>query len=356
VKRCLVAVLLIGLALAGSPAVLADTTPTDPTVTTTPAVTTTPVVTTPAPVTPAPAPKTKAKHVVVKPKPATLPRGVRIAGVLVAHLTAEQAAKKVEQAFARPLTLVLDGKRVTLAPPRLAKAYVDGAVGKAKSAAPGTKIPLVVAVEGAAVRAAVAKLAKRVDRAPRQAQIELRNLKPYVAPNAYGRRLDEAPVAQKVVHQLVANVRLPMRVSSRVVEPRFLANGAAPIIVINRELNRLTLFDGTKVVRAFRVATGQSVYPTPRGNFHIVVKWVNPTWYPPTQDSWARGLLPVPPGPNNPLGTRWMGLSSPGVGIHGTDEPSSIGYSLSHGCIRMQVPDSEWLFNHVQVGTPVFIR
>ena len=83
--------------------------------------------------------------------------------------------------------------------------------------------------------------------------------------------------------------------------------------------------------------------------------WKNPWWYPPTYDSWAQGLQPVPPGPNNPLGTRWMGLSAPGVGIHGTDEPGSIGYSASHGCIRMQVPDAEWLFDHVAVGTTVFI-
>ena len=63
----------------------------------------------------------------------------------------------------------------------------------------------------------------------------------------------------------------------------------------------------------------------------------------------------MPPGPNNPLGTRWMGLSAPGVGIHGTDEPGSIGWNASHGCIRMQVVDSEWLFDHVRVGTTVFI-
>jgi lipoprotein-anchoring transpeptidase ErfK/SrfK len=50
-----------------------------------------------------------------------------------------------------------------------------------------------------------------------------------------------------------------------------------------------------------------------------------------------------------------MGLSTPGVGIHGTPNSSSIGYSLSHGCIRMYIPDAEWLFNHVNVGTPVFI-
>ena len=63
----------------------------------------------------------------------------------------------------------------------------------------------------------------------------------------------------------------------------------------------------------------------------------------------------MPPGPDNPLGTRWMGLTAPGVGIHGTDAPASIGYSVSHGCIRMQIPEAEWLFERVQIGTPVVI-
>jgi lipoprotein-anchoring transpeptidase ErfK/SrfK len=50
-----------------------------------------------------------------------------------------------------------------------------------------------------------------------------------------------------------------------------------------------------------------------------------------------------------------MGLTAPGVGIHGTPDSASIGYSASHGCIRMRIPEAEWLFGHVQVGTPVFI-
>ena len=125
--------------------------------------------------------------------------------------------------------------------------------------------------------------------------------------------------------------------------------------MINRSSNHLELFTHATLRRVFSVATGQAIYPTPRGTFHIVVKWKNPWWYPPVQDDWAKGLQPVPPGPSNPLGTRWMGLSVPGVGIHGTDEPSSIGYSASHGCIRMQVPDAEWLFDHVSIGTTVHI-
>jgi lipoprotein-anchoring transpeptidase ErfK/SrfK len=65
-------------------------------------------------------------------------------------------------------------------------------------------------------------------------------------------------------------------------------------------------------------------------------------------------VQPIPPGPGNPLGTRWMGLSAPGVGIHGTPDAASLGYSQSHGCIRMAIPDAEWVFDHVSVGTPVF--
>ena len=59
--------------------------------------------------------------------------------------------------------------------------------------------------------------------------------------------------------------------------------------------------------------------------------------------------------PGNPLGTRWMGISAPGVGLHGTPDAASVGYSASHGCIRMRIPDAEWLFVHVRVGSPVWI-
>src|SRR5262249_61702620 len=128
-----------------------------------------------------------------------------------------------------------------------------------------------------------------------------------------------------------------------------------PVIVPPRGTNRLYLYNGTRLVRVFPVATGQPAWPTPLGHFEIVVKQKNPWWFPPTQDSWAAGAQPVPPGPGNPLGTRWMGLSAPGVGVHGTSEPWSIGHSESHGCIRMQIPSAEWLYNRVKLGTPLFL-
>jgi L,D-transpeptidase ErfK/SrfK len=126
------------------------------------------------------------------------------------------------------------------------------------------------------------------------------------------------------------------------------------VIVVRRGSHRLFLYDGTKLVRRLPVGTGRSANPTPLGRFTIVSKIRNPWWYPP-HSGWADGLQPIPPGPGNPLGTRWMGLSARGIGIHGTPDRSSVGYSRSHGCIRMLPREAEWLFRRVRVGTPVVI-
>jgi len=126
-------------------------------------------------------------------------------------------------------------------------------------------------------------------------------------------------------------------------------------IVIDQGSHTLTLYRIGKKPRTYGVAVGQSAYPTPIGEFNVIAKVVDPTWTPPDSD-WAKGALPIPPGPDNPLGTRWIGISSPGVGIHGTNDPASIGYSVSHGCVRMQIPDVEELFELVYQGTPVTIR
>jgi lipoprotein-anchoring transpeptidase ErfK/SrfK len=153
---------------------------------------------------------------------------------------------------------------------------------------------------------------------------------------------------------LVHGTRSTVVLRAKLTRPEATPQTIGSVIVIKRGANRLTLYHGMKVVRQFQVATGQAVYPTPLGLFQIVVKWRNPWWYPPASP-WAKGEKPVPPGPGNPLGTRWMGLSAPGVGIHGTPQDGSIGYSLSHGCIRMHIPQAEWLFDHVDIGTPVYI-
>jgi lipoprotein-anchoring transpeptidase ErfK/SrfK len=180
------------------------------------------------------------------------------------------------------------------------------------------------------------------------------SLRPVFGPSAPGRKLDRAAARRAIRSALAAGTRDGIRLRFLRVLPSVTVRDLGAVILIRRGSNSLTLYDGRKVVRTFGVATGQATYPTPVGRFELVDKQYNPWWYPPPSD-WAEGLKPVPPGPGNPLGTRWMGLSAWGIGIHGTPDAASIGYSASHGCIRMYVPDAEWLFDHVEIGTPVFI-
>jgi lipoprotein-anchoring transpeptidase ErfK/SrfK len=175
-----------------------------------------------------------------------------------------------------------------------------------------------------------------------------------VVPSAEGRRLALFPNANAIRAALQTNDRQPIKLEFNVVKAKVSERTLGAAIVIMRESKRLRLFEGSKLVRAFGVATGQSSFPTPIGAFEIVTKQRNPWWYPPPS-GWAANSDPVPPGPGNPLGTRWMGISAPYVGIHGTPDAASIGYSASHGCVRMRIPEAEWLFNRVELGTPVFI-
>ena len=126
-------------------------------------------------------------------------------------------------------------------------------------------------------------------------------------------------------------------------------------IVIDLSQCKLYFYKGTRLVATYPVAVGQPAYPTPTGHFYVIEMVKNPTWTPPNSP-WAAGAVPIPPGETNPLGPRWIGTSAPGIGIHGTNEPSSIGSHISHGCIRMYVPDVEKLFEMVTVGMPVIIR
>jgi lipoprotein-anchoring transpeptidase ErfK/SrfK len=111
---------------------------------------------------------------------------------------------------------------------------------------------------------------------------------------------------------------------------------------------KLALLENGRVVKVYPVAVGASVSPSPTGQFTIITRLVKPTYY-------HSGKV-IEPGPANPLGTRWMGLSHKGYGIHGTNAPRSIGKAASHGCIRMAQADLEELFELVRVGDAVEIR
>jgi lipoprotein-anchoring transpeptidase ErfK/SrfK len=288
--------------------------------------------------------------------------GVSIAGVDVSGDTA-QAARAAVLAGAlgpklRRLVVDLNGRRFGI-DPRTAgyTADLDRAIqaaltfGRSQPARP-VNVPLAERVDRGRLRAVLAAKAKDVEVVPVDATLSFRNARPVVRPA----RLGEAVALDRAV-DLVAGALVTRRhpdypLPIQRVRPAVGSVGSA--LVINRETLRLSLYRGERLVRTFPVATGMASFPTPRGQFSIITKQLNPTWFPPSSP-WAAGLGPIPPGPGNPLGTRWMGTSAPAVGIHGTNASSSIGTHASHGCIRMFIHDAEWLYSRVQVGTPILI-
>ncbi len=132
----------------------------------------------------------------------------------------------------------------------------------------------------------------------------------------------------------------------------FAASAAAEYrIVINIPAFQLWLYQDGIPLKAYPISIGTELNPSVLGETKIVNKVANPTYYPP--NAAARGLAPIPPGPNNPVGTRWLGLGFAGYGIHGTNNPNSIGSAASSGCIRMLNWDVEELSALVQIGTVV---
>jgi lipoprotein-anchoring transpeptidase ErfK/SrfK len=331
------------------PTTTVSTTETTATTETTTVATTTTTTTAPKP---KPTPKPKPKP---KPTPNVLPHRVTIGGIHVGGLAPRAAYAVVRAAFDAPLVLVVGAHRLEIKPARFgAVAYARNAVSRARLAAPGTAIPLGVNIDGSRVRREVATLAKRFDREAVDSTLLLRNLQPYITKGAAGKHLPAKRSFEEILSALRQNRRVDVVLPYEDVAQKVTRSSFGPVVVIRRGSNRLYLYNGMKPWRTFTVATGQAVYPTPLGKFDVVVKWENPWWYPP-DSPWAKGAKPIPPGPGNPLGTRWMGLSAPGVGIHGTPDPASLGYSASHGCIRMFIPYAEWLFDRVEVGTPVYI-
>jgi lipoprotein-anchoring transpeptidase ErfK/SrfK len=121
--------------------------------------------------------------------------------------------------------------------------------------------------------------------------------------------------------------------------------GATRRLVVSIPHRKLALIENDEIISVFPVAVGAVATPSPAGTFTIVTRIPNPTYYGP-------GKI-VGPGATNPLGTRWIGLNEKGYGIHGTDQPRSIGFAKSHGCIRLRNADVEQLFERVRPGDVV---
>ena len=162
-------------------------------------------------------------------------------------------------------------------------------------------------------------------------------------------------------NSLALNARLKiaqeLKVDNRHIVPRSIDEG----IVINLPQRMLFFLKAGQALRAYPVGLGKQDWPTPSGRFKIAVKEENPVWDVPKsiQEEMRREgkvvQTGVPPGPDNPLGKHWLGLSIGGYGINGTIAPSSIYQFQTHGCIRLHPDDVAELFAAVERGTPVLL-
>lgn len=135
---------------------------------------------------------------------------------------------------------------------------------------------------------------------------------------------------------------IPAVIPAKITMPR-----ARRRIVVSVPDKRLILVENDRVVKVYRVATGAAATPSPSGSYRVAQRVSDPAYYHP-------GKV-IAAGPENPLGPRWIGLDTQGYGIHGTNEPDSIGRAASHGCIRMRNADVTDLFERVQTGDAVEI-
>jgi lipoprotein-anchoring transpeptidase ErfK/SrfK len=157
----------------------------------------------------------------------------------------------------------------------------------------------------------------------------------------------------RALEEDLAIVRLPVRA----VRPRQTVETMLPTIVVHVDTNTLDLYDGFRVTHTWDVATAKPGWVTPAGEWNLYQKRENPTWYNPALDSWGAGLpAVVPGGPGNPMGTRALYITAPGlIRIHGNGAPDTIGRYASHGCIRMYNSEVEQLYEMVPVGSKVII-
>jgi lipoprotein-anchoring transpeptidase ErfK/SrfK len=315
-------------------------------------------------------------------KSGTIAKGVRAGGVDIGGLSANEARARLRRTvlrdIRRPVVVVWHRKRFTLTAKqaRLSvdlDATVDEALSRSRSgnivsrtarSLQGKSLDVSlqpqVVYSTRAVRQLVRRVGAAVDLRTRDARVTFATSGPTIARGHDGRRLRRV-VLRRALEGALVNRAEPRRIRARVavIHPKTSTNKLAAenpvILTLDRTQFKLRLFKGLKLSHTFTVAVGQAGLDTPAGLYHIQNKAVDPSWHVPNS-AWAGSMAGqvVPPGPDNPIKARWMGIFD-GAGIHGTDETYSIGHAVSHGCVRMLIPDVIALYPQVPVGTPVYI-
>jgi lipoprotein-anchoring transpeptidase ErfK/SrfK len=304
--------------------------------------------------------------------------GVTIAGVDVSGMRRDEAVRtlreKAEETLYSDLVVRAAGRSWTVTPASLGMtADVEGAVSRAFAVANqmsftsriyhrlrnepvDVSLDLPFLEDRGGVKTFVQQAFDEVSVPAVDARFALVDGELVISRSHTGQELAVHAATVRILHALsdrADKVSVPVRT----LDPKVTTASLGPSIVVDLSENHLYLYEGLQVVAEYPVATAAPGYETPVGNWEIVDKRENPTWYNPALDTWGADLPPViEPGPGNPLGTRALYLNAPGIRIHGTYNSDSIGTYASHGCIRMLISDSEELFGRVPTGTRAIIK
>jgi hypothetical protein len=304
--------------------------------------------------------------------------GTTIGGLDVSGMTRAEALVAVRELASadldRNIVVVVRGERFTTTPRALGRrSWVSRAVDRAMDAAERVgwverawrrfrNDPLDLDIE--LPFGGDRKVERFVRRTAREVGVDARNASIGMGDNGglvfrhskAGSALD-ADRAERLLSDALEDGSSRVRLSVHAVKPKVTEETMLPTIVVHVDTNRLDLYEGFQVTHSWDVATAKPGWTTPVGEWSLYQKRENPTWYNPALDSWGADLpAVVPGGPGNPMGTRALYITAPGlIRIHGTTSPDSIGRYASHGCIRMHNEQVEELYDLAPVGTRVII-
>jgi lipoprotein-anchoring transpeptidase ErfK/SrfK len=306
--------------------------------------------------------------------------GVRVDGIAVGGMDAEDAEAKLRRELLRPLDRPLRAKfgerSWKLSPTALkVRADVHGAVEEAVAASRegdiftrlgryvgGNEIELEFSADLTYSRSAINKFVRQVaadlDQEPRDASVDPGADELDVVASQPGRKVRDNRLERELRAAVVGadrTVTVHVHETKPEVTTTDVAQRYPSYLTLDRGSFTLRLWEDLELTKTYTVAVGQEGLETPEGLYEIQAKEENPIWHVPESD-WAGDLAgqTIPPGPSNPIKARWMAIYE-GAGIHGTEETASLGSAASHGCVRMAIPDVEELYEQVEVGTPIFI-
>lgn len=311
----------------------------------------------------------------------TIAKGIRVGGINVGGLSVQRAAARVRAAYAprlrRPVVVRYRGERFVLRARQLhlgidAAGSAQAALDRTRSAGLFTRswrsltggevhanIDPQLSFSGAAIARFATRVAHRLNQPARDASISYSGSSIGTVSSQTGIEVQQSRLINEIDDALSAGARRTVKVPVLATQPKVtsdrLAASYPTVITVDRGAFTLRLWKNLKLVHSYPIAVGQVGLETPAGLYHIQDKQVDPSWHVPNS-AWAGSLAgqTIPPGPQDPLKARWMGIYN-GAGIHGTDALSSLGTAASHGCIRMAIPDVIELYSQTPLGTPVYI-